>query len=161
MNRKEWIVTVGLCLLTAIVTLMVIKAPRRVPLEQCSEMYRRYHNHSGILASFIKDKQINDSTTVDITLLETTDSAGWTLLKKDFGVEELATEIMQILEPEDLKYSITLILFPKNHPGQPMDSVFLNNDAAAISWKEHVVCIFHLTSEQQYDNIVNKKVKEL
>ena len=158
-NKGYWIVVTAIGLAAAVVTMAVIRAQHTVPLSQCSEVYRQYRDMPGIQASFIKDKQINDTLAVDITLLEAEDSAGWEILKKDFAVKEIPLELMRQIAEDDA--SITLKLFPKNKPGAPMDTLFVNNDAAAISRKDQTICVFHITSENQYDAIVYAKTKEL
>lgn len=124
-----------------------------------NEVYLRYKDTPGIHAAFIKDKQVSDTLRMDMTLLEATDSTGWNLLKKDFDIKELPPEFMQLAKKSGTLISIRL--FPKGRPGEVMDTVFLNNDIAAISRIEHTICIFHMENEQQHDEIVNKQVKDL
>ena len=145
-------------LLLAAVALVVYRC-HTVPLSQCSEVYRQYHDMPGIQASFVKDKQINDTLRLDITLLEAEDSAGWELLKNDFSVKEIPPELAQLLTVDNA--DVTLKLFPKNKPGEPMDTLFVNNDAAAISRGDQTIIIFHLGTEDQYDALVDNKTKEL
>lgn len=161
MKRRKiyWLVVVLTGLAAALVTLVVIRAPHTVPLSQCSDLYRRYHDVPGIQASFIKKKQVNDTLFLDMTVLKACDSAGWEHLKKDFAVKEIPPELMQQMAVDNAE--ITLKLFPKNKPGEPKDTLFVNNDAAAISRRDQTIFIFHLRLEEHYDALVDNKTKEL
>lgn len=159
MNRRFWIWTLVLSLTVALTVMLWRCCPRTVPLSQCSEVYQRYHDVPGIQAAFIKNKRINDTTTADMTLLTATDSAGWEFLKKTFDIKELPSELMKQLMIDET--GIAIKLFPKDHPGAPMDAIFENNDAAAISREKHTVCIFHIISSEQYNSIVYKNVYDL
>ena len=54
--------------------------PRTLSPVQCGEPYRRYAGSDIVRASFIKDKRINDSVSVDVTLLEAVGDSGWVVL---------------------------------------------------------------------------------
>ena len=87
-RTRYWLFVVAVGLVAALVTLVVICAPRTVPLEQCSELYRRYYDTPGIHASFIKNKRINDTIAVDMTLLKAEDSASYINLLRTLGNRE-------------------------------------------------------------------------
>ena len=157
MSKKEWLLTALLCLLVAGACVAYRVWPRTVPFEQCSEVYQRYSDLPGIQASFIKDKQINDSVRVDVTLLQATDSAGWNQLQDSLGYARLA--------PEDREYlmkhkGIRINLIPKGHLDYPMDSVFLNNDMVAIDGTNRTIAIFNLTDSIQYRAIIKKSIRD-
>ncbi|MBR4506765.1 MAG: hypothetical protein IKP21_08325, partial [Bacteroidales bacterium] len=61
-------------------TLVLRLWPRSLPPEECSELYRAYMDTPGVDATFIRGFQVNDTVSVDVTLLQTTDSAGWATL---------------------------------------------------------------------------------
>lgn len=85
MSKKNWIITLALCLLVAATVVAVRRCPRTVPLSQCSEVYRRYCDLPGVRASFIKNKQINDTLRLDMTLLEAQDSVSFANLLQAMG----------------------------------------------------------------------------
>ena len=83
--RRRWLITLLLApLLLAVVALAVYRC-HTVPLSQCSEVYRQYRDMPGIQASFVKDKQINDTLFLDMTLFEAEDSAAFANLLRAFG----------------------------------------------------------------------------
>ena len=91
--KKQRIITLLVCLLIVGSGAGVLLWPRTVPLAQCSEVYRLYVNNPSIRASFIKDFRINDSVSVDVTLLEAVDSNGWNTLVTDMnlGIQDSST----------------------------------------------------------------------
>lgn len=74
-NKTAWAVTLLLVLLTAAAGLTIKFWPRTVPAEQCSLIYRKYADMPGIKATYIKDYPLNDSITVNATILEANDTA--------------------------------------------------------------------------------------
>ena len=75
MKRTDYI-TLLICLLAVGVALVVVRCPRTVPWEQCSEVYKKYSQMDGINAAYIKDYRINDTLTIGVTLLEATTDSG-------------------------------------------------------------------------------------
>lgn len=144
---SSWPCVVALCLLIFVGTLCVKLCPRTVPLRQCSELYQRYAQTPGIDASFIKDFRVNDSVTVDVTLLEARDSAGWATLKHDFAVPDLNAELQQFIDDgEDLIASRKIA---KN--GQPLKAHddTANYDVLATSHYAHTLTIFHTNNNNE------------
>ena len=157
MSKKEWLLTALMCLLVAGASVAYVKWPRTVPFEQCSVVYQRYANHPGIQASFIKDKYINDSISIPVTLLQAEDSAAW---------EQLMNIIYSNYSQEARDYmmnsnKIRVRAIPKGHLDLPADSVFLNNDIVAIDAINQTVCIFNLTDTSQLYAITKKYFKEV
>ena len=130
---------------------------RTVPLEETSELYRRYIDVPGIDATFIQNYRLNDSVRVDVTLLQATDSTAWSILQDSLGYARLA--------PEDHEYlmkhkGIRMKLIPKGYLDNPMDSVFLNNDLVAIDGTNRTIAIFNLTDSIQYRAIIKKSIRD-
>ena len=154
----SWPMALTACLLIVVGALSVKLWPRTVPFEQCSELYQRYAHTPGIEASFVKDYRINDTLTIDATVLEATTDSAWAMLQNDFNVPIIPDEYKELL---DNSKSIGFRLAPKNNPKAPMDSILLNNDMITISRKMQTIQVFHLTSELQIASIFDKKTQEL
>lgn len=139
--KKQWIITVLVCLLIVGGGAGVLLWPRTVPLGQCSEVYKTYANNPGIKASFIKDFLINDSVTVDVTLLEAVDSNGWNTLVTDMnlGIEDSSTR-SDIANGMDL---ITVKQVEKGVYSKPIATSSGNVDIVATSHLRKEVSIFH------------------
>lgn len=139
--KKQWIITVLVCLLIVGGGAGVLLWPRTVPLGQCSEVYKTYANNPGIKASFIKDFRINDSVTVDVTLLEAVDSNGWNTLVTDMnlGIQDSSTR-SDIANGMDL---ITVKQVKKGVYSKPIATSSGNVDIVATSHLRKEVSIFH------------------
>ena len=155
--RKCTVISLLIILLAVGGAVLVKRCPRTVPLEETSELYRRYIDVPGIDATFIQNYRLSDSVRVDVTLLQATDSAGWNQLQDSLGYARLA--------PEDREYlmkhkGIRINLIPKGHLDYPMDSVFLNNDMVAIDGTNRTIAIFNLTDSIQYRAIIKKSIRD-
>lgn len=100
-RTRYWLFVVAVGLVAALVTLVVICAPRTVPLEQCSELYRRFYDTPGIHASFIKNKRINDTIAVDMTLLKAEDSASYVWLLRELGCSDFVIAYFMSIDDMD------------------------------------------------------------
>ncbi len=126
--------------------------PRPLPPEECSELYRTYKDTPGIDATFIKDFHVNDTVSVDVTLLQATDSAGWETLLSNVRMTKDTEEHFKILKN---KKAVSSQSFPKGHLGLPPDPVFINNDLLTIDWAEQELAIFHITERKQLEAIIS------
>lgn len=132
---------------------IVLLWPRTVPLEQCSEIYQKYVNEENVRVSFIKGFRVNDSVFVDVTLLEATDSAGWSILKKDFEVPALPLELQQLIDNgEDL-------IFTKSIPKSEIDALGVPNDLLAISHLTYTLTVFHIGNATEKHAIMRQNYK--
>ncbi len=156
---KQFLLPAIIFLAIVLVALAVRLWPRTVPFDQCSDLYKQYANVEGIDATFIKDYKVNDTVFVDVTLLETKDTALWDSLCKDFGIALFSMYPKEYREIMSIEHSF----------GQQVikDTIVLENDSL---YKENLIifshinmsmCIFHKINDSQYDAIVNEKHKEI
>ena len=146
-------------LAAALVTLLVIRLPRTVPLSQCSEVYQRYHDTPGIQASFIKDKRINDTLHLDMTLLEADDSISFVNLLKSWNQtdEMIKVQMMVLTEVDDR--SVKLI--KKDHPELEFDTMnYENNELMAVFPVRRSVVVLHTKNEQQINILMHQNWKK-
>lgn len=154
--KKSWLLTALGCLLLFAACFLVVRCPRTVPLRQCSELYQRYAKTPGIDATFIKDFRVNDSVSIDVTLLEARDSAGWAMLQKDFNIPIIPKEYESSFYMDSNQVSIKPI--SKINPSLPIDSVVLNNNLIAVSFWKHSICIFSINSMAQLQAIIRNQL---
>lgn len=95
--KRSWLITILVCLLLLAGGWIVVSLPNVVPKDNCSDLYRQYAGAEGIKATFVKDYRVNDSITLDVTILEARDSAGWAGLLKDFDITPLPQEALEFL----------------------------------------------------------------
>ena len=157
--KRSWLITILICLLLLCGGGAVLLLPQVVPFDQCSDVYKRYADMDGVDATFIKDYKVNDTVFVDVTLLETKDTALWDSLCKDFGIALFSMYPKEYREIMSIEHSF----------GQRVikDTIVLENDSL---YKENLIifshinmsmCIFHKINDSQYDAIVNEKHKEI
>lgn len=127
--------------------------PRPLPPEECSELYRTYRDTPGIDATFIRGFQVNDTVSVDVTLLQATDSAGWETLVTDFQVrrESLTGRNDHIITRKA----------KRGHTDRQIDTIPENNDLILIADGMRKISIFHITDKRQLYQIINEQLKEI
>ena len=158
MKRRRLLITILIVL--AIVALAIVERTcvHVVPLRQCSQPYQHYHHVEGIKATFVKDYRIDDTTFVDVTLLQAKTDSAWHLLQKDFNIPQPIDEDQALF---DSTTTVQLWFAPKNDHSAPMDSDPLKNDIIAASRHTQSLCIFHLSKFEQITRIINLKIKEI
>ncbi|MBR3487820.1 MAG: hypothetical protein IKH33_00735 [Bacteroidales bacterium] len=156
MKRTDYI-TLLICLLAVGVALVVVRCPRTVPWEQCSEVYKKYSQMDGINAAYIKDYRINDTLTVAVTLLEATTDSGWAVLQEDFNVPVVPKEYEELFCGDSNKVSVEGV--PKKVPlyfGE--DTIY--NDLIVTSRYRRTIAHFVITSREQKRLIINKHLDD-
>lgn len=157
--KKHWLIAVGIVLLAVSATLVWKYRPRTVPVEECSELYRRYSDSSHICASYIKDFRVNDSLTLDVTILEARDSVGWDQLRIDFKRPILPPEIEKYINKHN---SFAIKQVRRDDPGKGMDKENLaNNDFLVIKNLERTFYLFHTDNEYKKVQIMARFTKEI
>lgn len=157
---KFWLLVILAGLLLAAVSSVVTRQLCQVPLKECSAAYQRYHNVHGIHAIFIKDKPINDSVAVDVTLLTATDTAAWDRLMADFNIPQYPPEVMALVMQGDA--AVTILPFDRDsllpHDDGPTTG---SNLLVTYSYKLMSVCLFTIDEEAQIDAIIHHSVNKL
>ncbi|MBR1765468.1 MAG: hypothetical protein IJ745_00335 [Bacteroidales bacterium] len=162
MNKKH-IVPIALIVVILGGTLAIRLWPRTLTAEQCSEVYQKYVGRDDIQATFIKDKRINDSIAVNMTMLSAAGDSGWAVLQHDFNMPVIPKEYEEYFYADTNQLSLKLV--PKKNPSLPMDSIISNNDLVATSYSKRLICIFSIENTSQlkailrdsYDNNVSLK----
>ena len=116
-----------------------------------SEVFQHYRNTPGIMADYIKNFHLDDSTAISVTILQATDSAAWAQLISDF---KIPSEYARI--PANI-ISTGSRLFPKGHPEQTADTALTNNELLVHYRQEKTLYIFHFESEAQFDAVISYK----
>ena len=149
--RKRWLITLAFL----VPTLLVIVAIHRchtVPLDECSEVYRRYYKTEGIRAAFIRDMPINDSISLDVTLFVADDSLAFVGLMKKWNISDSSIYgYRQGIVDEQSRF---VGQCPKGHPELPPDKNDLdNNELLAIFPAQESAIILHTHNEKELDQI--------
>ena len=149
---KRWLTTLLLALAVAAAVGTVFWR-HILPRWQVSDIYRRYEHVDGIAASYIHNYPVNDTITLFVTLLEATTDSGWTLLVRDFGMDELSPMLQMLIDSgENMVFSR---LIPKSHP-----SASAENDVLAYSFTTRTVSIFHLANDEEKNAVLYHNIKK-
>ena len=138
--KRSWIITIFLCMLLLAGGGIAVILPRIVPFSESSDVYKKYSKMDGIEASFIKDFKINDTLTLDVTVLKANDTNAWEVISKDFAFVALTPDQAQAIRSG--KNLIVTKSTPKITTPSP-DS--FDKDLLAISHLNHTVTVFHVT----------------
>lgn len=160
-------------LIFAIVLLLALSAitvgyywHRIFPSEKVSEVYTRYRDCEGLNVSFVEAYRINDSVTVDVTLIEVSDSVMWDSVCADFGIIKLS-EIPEEMRPifsQTNAYGYHYVdldstLLAQSDRGDVGDGEL--RDVCLFSRGTKTVCVFHCVDNVTLANIVDKKMDEI
>lgn len=155
--KRSWLITILLILALLGGGVAVLLLPQVVPANQCSAIYQKYAAMEGVDATFIKNYKVNDTVTVNVTILEAKTDSSWIELQSDFNVPVIPEEFKELIENMN---TIDCRLAPKNKYNLPMDTIHYNNDAVAVSRSTKTISIFHLKKNTPIDDIFIPKFKE-
>lgn len=94
LTKKQLLATVLLSLLAMTATVTAAVRSRTVPLSQCHGVYLRFKDTPGVDAAFIKHKYINDSISLDLTILVAQDSSSMAALLRGLGKTDSSIHCM-------------------------------------------------------------------
>ena len=140
-----WLVMALLCLLAAVVGAAVAYWRHTVPLDECSEVYRRYYKTEGIQAAFIRDMIIVDTVTANVTLLVARDSATYVWLLKDMDYNDELIRLLMTFDYEDENRRFT---------------AFKGNTVTAEFPQRLSIIIYEAANEQDIKKIRRESLKE-
>lgn len=156
--KRRWTITLLAIPVAVLVAMLLTYRHHTVPLEQCSDLYRRYAADEHLNVAFLQGFRINDTLRLDVTTLQARDSAGWILLKEDFNIPELPELFRRKIERGEDKVSVRRA--PRNAPNMPIDTTNYNNNVVvAISRLHQTVSIFHTKTESEQDAVSNNQLK--
>ena len=158
--KRTGLITLAACFAVLVMAVVVIRYPRTVPLDECSEVYKRYKDVEGVRATYVKDYRVNDTLTFGVTLLEATTDSGWAKLVSKFNVPMEMVELAKSNPDIDIWVGQAL----KDRPEVLCDVSELNEEEAqeleimTISMQMHTICIFHTCNKQEMDAIFYEKI---
>ena len=145
--KRRWIITLLLLPVVVLAVLFLTRNLHTVPPDECSDIYRQYKDTPGIKASFIKDYPLDDTTTIDVTMLQAQDSIIW---------KNLYVQILKLNKP-DIHNSakVAFRIIPKENQTSQTDNELSNKNLAAFSKDDLTIAFFHLETMQQYLKIID------
>jgi len=153
--KRSQLISIAIVLVSTLLAILLHR-PRMLPVSECSHIYKKYYKTEGIDATFIRGYKLNDSVSVDVTILAATDSIHWGSLLQDFSVQESVIAFMQ-----EHNKSVSSKIAPIGHYDQFPDSVMANNEFILVYFQKKTIYIFHLKDEVQLNAIIRYKNKKL
>ena len=143
MNRR-WTITLLLLPVVVLSVLFLTRNLHTVPPDKCSDVYRQYKDTPGIKASFIKDYPINDTTTIDVTMLQAQDSATWVDNLKQ--LHKIGKE--EEFNPQKISFKI---LPYSESPTDTCTKIMVVGYSVDLT-----IGVFYMKNKQQFDAIFDK-----
>lgn len=126
--------------------------PRTVPFSECSELYQRYADNEHVAASFVRNYRVNDTLTLDVTLLQATDSAGWQQMLEDFEIIIDESVVEATAKGRDIIASAVRPI-----PEKAKD----DSERYVLGASEYskTICIYHTHSKEQRLAVISHNTK--
>ncbi len=134
-------------LLLAGVILLVHFWPRLSLFREGGVYYQRYREKEGYKTVFVKDLRVNDSVTVDVTVITAKDSVAWEALQRDFGIPEEFIEANRIITEE--KKALISFRCKKGQPGMRVTRSYEAFDEVFYSTLEPTMYIYDIEEKNK------------
>lgn len=129
-----------------------------------TDLYNRYAQQAGVKVASVSGFALDSVSRVDVTVIEAVDDAGWTWMKGEFYIGDLAAE-----QEQGLREGSDVVLFARRSRANPKENapvVGEDIDVAAscymgVSYLQRAVYIFCADSEAQSDAIATLLVKKI
>ena len=153
MKNKRPLFVVLLCLLLAGGVVLALIPCSPMPW-QCSKLYWQYRGQEGIEASYVRDYPVDDTTLVDVTLLQATTDSAWESLCIAFTPYEFSDSNKYINNLIHDTTSVTFRAVSKDDPHQKTKpDTTCDYNLLVISAKVKSVGIFQIETKSQFDVI--------
>lgn len=155
--KRSWIITIAVCLLLAAVVAVAVLLPRTVPEAECSDVYRRYAGRDDVAAGYIRDYRINDTVSVDVTVLEAVTDSGWAAMCVDFHIPVVPKEYEEFFYDDS---SFTVGYLSADMDGLGVDTHEEIEYVMAIFFKLHRIGLFRVRDDRHAFAVLHCKLKE-
>ena len=153
MKNKRPLFVVLLCLLLAGGVVLALIPCSPMPW-QCSKLYWQYRGQEGIKATYVKQYPVDDTTLVDVTLLQATTDSAWESLCIAFTPYEFSDSNKYINNLIHDTTSVTFRAVSKDDPHQKTKpDTTCDYNLLVISAKVKSVGIFQIETKSQFDVI--------
>lgn len=169
--RKSTLISLllAIVLLVGMVTMRYL--PRKLSYDECSDVYRRYAdmNLEGVSVVYFKDKIVNDTLRMPVTLLKAENDYGWEQIDSLFGYSKTIDSICNLPElPDSVKTEfisyLTSFYTYRAHRETP-DVVSKHDDIRSddicifIFHNMRCVTIYEPTNvKEEYEAIMNRSI---
>ena len=127
-----------------------------LPRHRVSPLFERYEHADGIAASYIHNYPVNDTLTLDVTLLEATTDSAWQSLCTDFALSDIV-EIMEQTDPN----TTFLRQVSRHNYSQVALGDSPDAECLAISCNSKTFAVFHTHNVAEMHAVVYHNLKKL
>ena len=159
MKRISWTAVILVCLLLIIMGLLTMLSTRCPLPWQCSKLYWQYRGQEGIEAFYVRDYPVDDTTLVDVTLLQATTDSAWVSLCHKFITPEIPDNVK-----EKIIYgnSVSVRIVSKDNPRIAVTPDSADRyDYLLFSPTKTTIGLFHVENVEQIFAILSKEVDEI
>ena len=154
--KRFWLSSVTL----VAVAVVAVAAQRLWPaMTATSAEYEAYADVPGIDATFLRDFPLNDTTTVDVTILEAKNDSAWALLQKDFNIVPTPPEVLAFHGIDSNMITMTNVSKDNHTPvgkNQTEDYLML-----VVQEHRRKVSIFQIERKNQKEMIIHYELSEI
>lgn len=126
-----------------------------------SETYSHYVDNTDVEATFVRDFRVNDSVTVDVTLLKAKNDKMWMELKSRFcniNIDEVPEQYRDLVLNGD---GICVNKYPANRPDLPVtDTTTADIELAVADNRQHTVYVFHADTQESASMIFRNRFEK-
>ena len=155
---KFWSIFAIVLVLALLAITVAFKWQRIFPDDRVSLLYTKASKVEGLRASFVEGYRVNDTLSLDVTLLETQDSVAW-----KWVCDELNIMTLDDIPPE-LRAGFFKPQLAANYNGQTDTASEMYKDikdVCVFTRYDMTACVFHLCNDSRRKAIVSKKVDEI
>lgn len=124
-----------------------------------SETYSQYVDNPNVEATFVRDFRVNDSITVDVTVLTAKNDEGWMEIKTIFcniDIMEVPEQFRDLLLNGD---GMCVNKYPANQPSLPVtDTTTVDVEIAVAYNRKHTVYVFHVGTLERASVILQDRI---
>ena len=132
-----------------------------LPLCAQSDAYLHYSQNPNLDVAFFEKLRIDDTTTVDVTIIIAKDSATWAWMIEEFKLSK-EHDLAMSKQLQQKPNAISTRLVQKNDPSQRATKLIPGEfDFETISFFYRRINIYHITDQQQFHVLLGFIVNNL
>ena len=126
-----------------------------------SDAYLRFAPNPNLNVAFVEDFRINDTTTLDITVILAKDSATVAWLCEEFNLTEDYNEAVAKKKHTNPRFVITWSVAKKDPTQRVYELTEGENDLCSLSLYEKRLIIYHITKGHQKKSILGFQLHKI
>ncbi len=168
---KFWSIFAVVLVLALLAITVAYKWHSIFPDGRVSQLYIKSSNVEGLSASFVEGYRVNDTLSLDVTLLETRDSVAWKWVCDELNImtlDDIPPELRaNFFKPQSFEYfymppDSTLLAANYNDLTDTSSEMYKDiKDVCVFTRYDMTACVFHVCNDSRRKAIVSKKTDEI